>query len=117
MNVVQNELYLINKCCNYVEYSIDNYNTYFDTRSEIINIQYRHGNIKHNPCADSPGWPASGRHKSHTKIDFFFKKNAVSHTTFAGRLTKSAGLIVHASFILEPPCLAIKTSLYLSLIM
>ena len=29
MNVVQNELYLINKCCNYVKYSIDNYNIYY----------------------------------------------------------------------------------------
>ena len=32
MNVVQNEPYLINKCCNYAKYSINNY---FDTRSEI----------------------------------------------------------------------------------
>ena len=44
MNVVQNEPYLINKCCNYIKYSIDN--------SEI-NIQSRCGNIKHNPGADS----------------------------------------------------------------
>ena len=36
--------------------------------------------------------------------------------TFAGRPTKSARLIVHASFILEPPYLAIRTSLYISLI-
>ena len=35
---------------------------------------------------------------------------------FAGRLTKLAGLIVHASFILEQPYLAIRASLYISLI-
>ena len=29
MNVVQNKPYLINKCCNYIKYSIDNYNIYF----------------------------------------------------------------------------------------
>ena len=29
MNVVQNEPYLIKKCCNYVKYSIDNYNIYY----------------------------------------------------------------------------------------
>ena len=32
MNVVQNKPYLINKCCNYAKYSINNY---FDTHSEI----------------------------------------------------------------------------------
>ena len=25
MNVVQNELYVINKCCNYIKYSTNNY--------------------------------------------------------------------------------------------
>ena len=29
MNVVQNEPHLINKCCNYINYSIDNYNIYY----------------------------------------------------------------------------------------
>ena len=29
MNVVRNELYLSNKCLNYVKYSIDNYNIYY----------------------------------------------------------------------------------------
>ena len=47
-----NEPYLINKCCNYIKYSIDNYNIYFNTHSEI-NIQSRCSNIKHNPGADS----------------------------------------------------------------
>ena len=54
----------------------------------------------------------SGQHKSHTKITFFFKKNAVGHMTFAGRLTKSAGQTVHASFILEPSYFAHIISLY-----
>ena len=52
MNVVQNEPYLINKCCNYIKYSIDNCNIFFIAHSEI-NIQSRCGNIKHNPGADS----------------------------------------------------------------
>ena len=29
MNVAQNELYLINKCCNCVKYSINNYYVYY----------------------------------------------------------------------------------------
>ena len=29
MNAVQNELYSINKFCNHVKYSIDNYNIYY----------------------------------------------------------------------------------------
>ena len=29
MNVVQNELYLLNECCNYVKDSINNYNIYY----------------------------------------------------------------------------------------
>ena len=29
MNVVQNELYLINKCCNHVKYSTNNYYIYY----------------------------------------------------------------------------------------
>ena len=45
MNVVQNESYLINKCCNYIK-------IYFNTHSEI-NIQSRCSNIKHNPGANS----------------------------------------------------------------
>ena len=36
MNVVQNELYLINKCCNNVKYSINNYNIY----SKILILIY-----------------------------------------------------------------------------
>ena len=31
MNVVQNELYFINKCCNHVKYSINNYYIYYKT--------------------------------------------------------------------------------------
>ena len=53
-------------------------------------------------------WPT----QSHTKIAFFFKKNAVGYTTFAGRLTKLAGQTVHASFILEPSYFAHIISLY-----
>ena len=30
MNVVQNELYSINKLCNHVKYSINNYNIYYE---------------------------------------------------------------------------------------
>ena len=42
------------------------------------------------------GQPADDRLESHTKIIFFFEKNAVGHTTFVGWLTGSAGLIIHA---------------------
>ena len=53
MNVVQNELYFINKCCSHVKYSISNYYVYYKTLIHIysypeINIQSRCGNIKHN---------------------------------------------------------------------
>ena len=54
MNAVQNELYCINKCCNHVKYSINNYYIYYKTLILIytlipkINIQSRCGNIKHN---------------------------------------------------------------------
>ena len=48
-----------------------------------------------------PGQPASGWHKSHTKIAFFFKKNAVGYMTFVGRPTMSALQIVCTSFMLE----------------
>ena len=54
MNVVQNDLYSINKCCNHVKYSINNYYIYyknFDTHiysCSEINIQSRCGNIKQN---------------------------------------------------------------------
>ena len=64
MNVVQNEPYLINKCCNYAKYSIDN------THSEI-NIQSRHNNIKHNPCADSQvGLPVANTKVVQKSISF-----------------------------------------------
>ena len=50
MNVVQNELYLSNKCLNYVKYSIGNYNIYYKILILIyINIQSR----CNYPCADS----------------------------------------------------------------
>ena len=39
--------------------------------------------------------PADGRLKSRTKNVFFFEKNAVSHATFAGQPTMTAGLITH----------------------
>ena len=58
--------------------------------------------------------PASGRHKSHTKIAFFFQKNVVDHTTFAGCPTELARPIVHASFILDLPHLAHISSLCLA---
>ena len=48
-----------------------------------------------------PSWPASGWPKSHTKIVFFFEKNAVGHMTFAGRPTMLARQVVCASFMLE----------------
>ena len=38
---------------------------------------------------------AGGQHKSRTKIDSEFENNAISYTTFAGRLTMSAGPIIH----------------------
>ena len=48
------------------------------------------------------------------KNAFFFEKNVVDHTTFAGQPTKSAGLIVCASFILDLPYLAHISPLCLS---
>ena len=62
------------------------------------------------------GQPA-GRCKSHTKIAFLFQKECGRPYRFLQeRPTELAGLIVHASFILGPPYLAIGTSLYISLI-
>ena len=46
-------------------------------------------------------WMAGGQHKSHTKITFFFEKNVVDCTTFAGQPTELAGPIVRALFILD----------------
>ena len=40
-------------------------------------------------------WLASGQHKSCTKIDSEFEHNAISHTTFVGRLTMLAGPTIH----------------------
>ena len=48
-----------------------------------------------------PSQPANGQHKSHMKIDFFSKKNAVGHMTFARQLTILARQIVCALFMLE----------------
>ena len=54
MNVVQNELHFISKCCDYVKYAINNFYIYYNTLILIytllpeINIQSRCGNIKHN---------------------------------------------------------------------
>ena len=54
MNVVQNKLYLIYKCCNHIKYSINNYYIYHKifilmyTPYSEINIQSRCGNTKHN---------------------------------------------------------------------
>ena len=45
------------------------------------------------PC--DVDWPTGSQHKSHTKIDSEFEKNAIGHMTFAGRPTMLAGLIVH----------------------
>ena len=91
MNVVKNKLYLINKCCNHVKYSINNYNIYYEilithiySYSEI-NIQSRCGNIKHNPGADSQVSQPVADTKVIQKSIFFFKKNVASCTTFAGR--------------------------------
>ena len=44
--------------------------------------------------------------KSCTKNAFFFEKNVVDRTIFAGQLTKLAGLIVCTPFILDLPYLA-----------
>ena len=65
-----------------------------------IYIHYRHyiSNMLHEL---TPGWPADGQHKSHTKRHLEFKRNVVGHTTFAGWLTMSYGDIVYASFMLE----------------
>ena len=69
MNIAQNKLHFINKCCNHVKYSVNNYYIYYKTLILIyiliyiyliyiyihpeINIQSRRGNIKHNSGADS----------------------------------------------------------------
>ena len=121
MNVVQNELYLINKCCNYVKYSIDNYNIYCKTLiltytpipKSIFNLDVVILNTIHELTPRLAGQQPTQRSY---KINFFFKKNAVSHMTFAGRLAKSARHTVHALFILDLPYLAIRTSLYISII-
>ena len=60
MNVVQNKLYLINKCCNYDIYSYAK-----------INIQSKCGNIKHNQCADSQvSWPVANTKVVQKSISF-----------------------------------------------
>ena len=46
-------------------------------------------------CQPAGNRPADGQHENHTKNVFFCEKNAVSHATFAGWPTKSAGLIIH----------------------
>ena len=94
MNVVQNEPYLINKCCNILLIIII---SIFITHSEI-NIQSRCCNIKHNPGADSQVSRPAADAKVIKKITFFFEKNVVGCTIFAERPTKLARLIVHASF-------------------
>ena len=93
-DVSQNKPYLINKCCNY-------------------SIKFNLNASIHVLTPKSAGRQPT--QKSY-KITFFFEKNVVNHTIFAGRPTNSVGLIVCTSFILEPPYLAIRTSLYISLI-
>ena len=48
-----------------------------------IYIHYIHyiSNMLHE---STPGHPANGQHKSHTKRHLEFKKNGVSHMTFQG---------------------------------
>ena len=91
----------INKCCTkQTIYLIDKcYNYSIKTQSRCS-----------YSCADSQ----VGRHKSHTKFAFFFEKNVVGHTIFAGRPAKSARHIVYTSFILGLPYLAHISSLCLS---
>ena len=57
---------------------------------------------------------ANGQHKSHTKIDSESKKKAVDHTTFVEQLTKSVGLIVCTSFMLDLPYMAHISSISLA---
>ena len=80
MNIVQNELHFINRCCNHVKYSVNNYYIYYKTLILIyiliyishmyiyirpeINIQSRHDNIKHNSRTDSQ----VGRPAANTKV-------------------------------------------------
>ena len=49
----------------------------------------------------TPGQPADGQHKCHMKRGLEFKKNAVSHMTFAGWLTMSVRDIACSIFIIE----------------
>ena len=56
-------------------------------------------NALHELTPKSANQPA--RHKSRTKIVFFFKKNMVSHMTFVGRPTILAGHIVCALLMLK----------------
>ena len=58
--------------------------------------------IKNTSRADSQvSWPAANT-KVVQNLAQNLKKNAVSHTTFAGRPTKLARHTVHTSFILDP---------------
>ena len=49
----------------------------------------------------TPGWLADGQHKCCMKRGLEFKKNAVSHMTFAGQPTMSVGDIACSIFIIE----------------
>ena len=51
-----------------------------------VYVHYRHyiSNALHK---STPGQPANGQHKCHTKRGLELKKNAVSHTTSEGHLT------------------------------
>ena len=121
MNVVQNELYFINKCCNHVKYSINNYYIYYKILiliytlilKQIFNLDAVILNTIHelSPRLASQ-WPTQKPYKN----CFFFEKNAVGHMTFVGRPTKLARCTVHALFILDLPYLAHRTSLCLSII-
>ena len=65
-----------------------------------IYVHYRHY-ILNTLHKLTPGWPANGRHKCHMKRGLEFKKNVVSHTTFAGWPTMLVGDIVCSIFIIE----------------
>ena len=38
MNIVQNELHFINKCCNHVKYSVNNFYIYYKTLIPIYTL-------------------------------------------------------------------------------
>ena len=91
-DVVLNDphIFSINKCCNY---------TNLDATIHVLTPK-------------SAGH--DGQCESRTKNAFFFEKNVVDRTTFAGRPTELARPIVHASFILDLPYLAHISSLGLA---